>query len=120
MGGTLTGGKKWASGTFSTLTTSTKTFEYSGNTGTFNTTYLEITGLSFKPSVIVAYYSSGYWGPMSLLRGDYVYTAQISASTSSTATKSFKANSNVYVNNTTVHLPCVDVSAVSYVWYAYE
>ena len=120
MEGTLTSGKKWASGTYSTLTTSTKTFEYSGSTGTFKACYLEITGLSFKPSVIVAYYSSGYSGPMSVLRGNYVYTAYISASTSSNTTKSFKANSNVYINNTTVHLPCVDVSAANYVWYAYE
>ena len=126
MEGTLNGGKKWASGTVTT--SNTKAFEYVANTNTGTVAYLEITGLSFVPSVVVAYVGDAYSKPFIVLRPYsisngtyYVYSAIPPATSSTSATaKSFKANSNVFVNNTTIHLPSVNTTHYTYTWYAYE
>ena len=123
MEGTLTGGKKWASGT-SSVASSSKTFEYLSNTTKLGAWYIELTGLAFKPSFVIAYVNGVYGKPVSIIvpfnSGYSVYTFTASDRSASTTTTSFKGDSNVFVNDSTIHLPLVSTTNSSFVWYAFE
>lgn len=123
IGGHFDSGKKWASGT-SNVASSTKTFEYLGNKVKAGAYYIEITGLIFKPSVVVAYVNGVYGRPVSILvpfnDGHCVYTFTPNNTSTSTTSISFKADYNVFVNDSTMHLPIANSANYSFVWYAFE
>ena len=127
MEGTLSGGKKWASGTV-TSSSSTTTFSYSSttSTSTVSTRYVDI-ALNFTPSVIIASYYYGNYEYLTVLNSlGAVHTAKnVKASVYNSAnynsnSYNIKNDSKVSLGNNIYRLPIIYSSSVTVTWYAYE
>lgn len=122
-------GKKWASGT--STSSSSLYFEYAGTTALYNSPYIEVSGLDFEPSMIIAmtYVSAGSVAHLMIYNsiftdGVYSKTAKtisgiFSTYNTSTITRNFKADKqSAYVNSTGFLLPVSH--NLTYEWLAIE
>ena len=129
MEGTLTSGKKWASGTTRSSSVR-KSFKYAGTTGTTSLSYIEIS-LGFTPSTIRTYYWGGgpgsdeyvsiystggatYGGKTVKLAGYGQSTVSITKYTTNLA-----VDSNVSLGNNKFRIPVGNMDVDTY-WVAYE
>ena len=122
--GTLTGGKKWASGQVAITTSEYKTFyPLDGSNGVSGIRYLNISNLNFTPSIILAYYkvSNSLVYTTIYLNGLFTSVAYAGGWNSSNGGYIFKNDANV-VNGNVFTLPTKINSNTSYKfdWIAFE
>ena len=127
MEGTLSGGKKWASGT-GTISSSTTKFTFSGTTSILAKAYIDIQ-LTFTPSVImVNSRDSDDREHLSLLNnGGLLYSksnVKVSGydidAYSNLSTYNFKNDSCVSLGNNIYRIPMHSSSVSNINWVAYE
>jgi hypothetical protein len=126
--GTLTSGKKWASGTGTVNSGINNKFNYvyDGTTSTRNTYYFDIK-LTFTPSVIVVCAYNDFYEHLSIYnklgktwKTDNVKTTVYAGSVnSSTSTHNHSADVKVAIGNNTYRIP-VGANNLPVVWVAYE
>ena len=124
MEGTLSGGKKWASGKVNITTNEYKTFYLlDGSNGVSGIRYLNISNLSFTPSIILAYckVSNSLVYTTIYLNGLFTSVAYARGWNSSNGGYIFKNDANV-VNGNVFTLPTKINSSTSYnfTWIAFE
>ena len=126
MEGTLTSGKKWASGTGAISSSVNSKFNYVLSGSLPSTSYYFDIKLTFTPSIIVVCaYDNNYeffsvynklgktWKP------DNVKSSTYTGTTSRTYTHNLSADGNVAIGNNTYRIP-VDTNSLPLVWVAYE
>ena len=130
MEGTLSGGKKWASGE-GVASSSTTNFTYSDSSSVLSKSYVDIT-LSFKPSIIVvsSKYNRDGTEYLSILNNmgylssvDNVKCSMYNASVAYSSTSiSFKNDEYISLGNNVYRIPLIGTySTISNLkWIAYE
>jgi|GEM_PF-1905833 len=117
-------GKKWASGS---ILSSSSTDSFYSNTGTWPLNAVTVTGLLFKPSIILMRSSNSYWviydasdttHPISALENRYYANGPVYNALS---TRTIKADgTKAYVTTTGFRLPTADWTQRTYSWIAIE
>ena len=118
----MSGNKKWASGTAESTNSPIRYFTYLGSSSTNSAYYIEVTDLTFKPSIIIIRSSSGSIS-FTMYDPRYSLTACVitgtTAGSTTTNVTSYKGNSGEsYVNETGFRLPAGTSGSVT--WYAFE
>lgn len=125
----VTLGKKWASGS-ATFISTTISFNYVDGSK-FNSGYIELSNIGFKPSVVISSYSNkttkdllsvlysptnAYYTPcVKYVVGTYG-TGELTGNN-----RNIKADSKVYVNNSLIRIPCPwDSGSNTWEWIAFE
>lgn len=120
--------KKWANGTAKFINTSIS-FNYTSGS-TFNSGYIELSNIGFKPSVVIASYSNTLKDLLSVLYSptNAYYTPCVKYVVGTYGTgeltgnnRNIKADSKVYVNNSLIRIPCPwDSGSNTWEWIAFE
>ena len=126
MEGTLTSGKKWASGTGTISSSVNSKFNYVSGSSTRTSYYFDI-ALTFTPAVIVvcAYNSSYEYFSVYNTLGKTWKTNNVKATTytgtnySDTTTYNLSADGKVAIGNNTYRIP-VTTNSLPVTWVAYE